>query len=330
MIVGLDMLVTFNFADLLADGDTTEEELDIPPFRHIVNTNSVLRRPSTDSSSSEEEIQVTRRNPYARRGPQLGTWFADTSKPYAMVDTTSKKLIVVKGRARSATFNGTSARSFAPLPPDFGLDESPMISNSGNVMLSAMYNLGGLPGGEAVGPPEAFYPFVSISADGAISQDEPSSYDEDDNEDDNAWELQDIFDFGDDDEGDVDDEDSPSDPNVLDDPSTPGRTIGSEDQVHPLLEHFGRTSVGAFRSNQNRHALITRNSASKDSLAFSGPYGGPIRGIKSDRMAAANSPITPIRRKKQPRVADQSSPVGDNKRKFSGEQHGHKRSRSLI
>lgn len=299
-----------------------------------MNSKSVLRRPSTDSSSSEEEIQVTRRNPYARRGPQLGTWFADPNKPYAMVDTTSKKLIVVKSRARSSTFNGTPSHPLTSFAPEFGMDESPMISNSGNVMLSAMYNMGGLPGGEAVGPPEAFYPFVSINADGAISQEEPSSYDEDDNEDDNAWELQDIFDFGEDEE-DAEDEGDISDiNNATDRPSTPVRPIGSEDQVHPLLEHFGRTSVGAFRSNQNRHALITRNSASKDSLAFSGPFGGPIRGIKSDRMAAANSPITPVRRKKQPRNVnfEPSSPAvaADNKRKFSGEQHGHKRSRSMI
>lgn len=313
----------------------------MPTPNRFVNAKSVLRRPSTDSSSSEEEIQVTRRSPYPRRGPQLGTWFADSNKPYAIVDTRSKKLIVVKGRfdARRASFNGTASRSLASFAPQFSMDESPMISNSGNVMMSAMSSMyfespGASAGpAQAMGPPEAWFPFVSIDANGTISQDDNSSYDEDDNEDGDAWDIQDLLDFGDESNEDGDEEEDNSDANVTDGPSTPGRPLSSEDQVHPLLEHFDRTSVNAFRRNQNRHALITRNTASKDSLAFSGAFGAPIRGIKSDRMAAANVPITPVRRTKATRTVEMtpSSPaaVADNKRKFSGEQYGHKRTRSM-
>jgi ribosomal protein S3AE len=101
-----------------------------------------------------------------------------------------------------------------------------------------------------------------------------------------------------------------------------------------LITHLtGR--VGAFRSNQNRHSLLSRNSASRESLAFSGRYGqGAIRGIKGGRLAAANTPITPLRKSKISKaeliVSPSPAEGADKKRKFTGESHGHKRVRSLF
>lgn len=204
---------------------------------------------------------------------------------------------------------------------------SPMISNSANLMMSAMYtDMEANLGGQALGPPEAFYPFVSINANGAIIQESPSSsFDEDEGDEDENWNIRDLIDFG-------DDSDAEGNGNETETPSTPARPLSSEDQVHPLLEHFDRGVVGAFRRNQNRHHLITRNAASRESLSFSGAY-QPVRGIKGGRLAAANTPITPLRKSKAlPIATTPSSPVPavDRKRKFSGEEKSHKRNRSLI
>ncbi|KAF4618129.1 hypothetical protein G7Y89_g14979 [Cudoniella acicularis] len=111
------------------------------------------------------------------------------------------------------------------------------------------------------------------------------------------------------------------------------------DDVHPLLNHFNSNDVvGAFRRNQNRHQLLTRNALSHEALAFSGPYGqGTLRGIKGGRLAAANTPITPMRKRKntQPIASSPGSPLANisatnGKRKFDQDHFGHKRSRSNI
>jgi hypothetical protein len=220
---------------------------------------------------------------------------------------------------------------------------SPMtLSNSANLMMSAMYEpMDGY--GQALGPPEAFYPFVSINADGNMTQDgHSSSFDEDDIEDDEMWNIQDLIDFGDDtsdEEVDNDNDNDSGDSNNAANPSsTPGRpsTACSEEQAHPLLNHLNSNIVGAFRRNQTRHQLLSRNAASRESLAFSGRYGtGTIRGIKGGRLAAANTPITPMRKSKTAKAMEPTSPTpavdaAERKRKFSGEASGHKRVRSLV
>jgi len=223
-----------------------------------------------------------------------------------------------------------------------------MISNSANLMMSAMYSpldqYIQLTGGQPLGPPEAFYPFVDISADGIITQDDPSSYDEDDVDSEDMWNIEDFLNFGEvtsDEEGAADGGEEEDITSTIAEPpsSTPARptTATSEDQVHPLLNHFNSGIVGAFRRNQNRHHLLSSNAASRDSLVFSGPYRqGTLRGIKGDRLAAANTPITPLRKRKLPSSTIPSSPgsplaTAQQKRKFSGEQSGHhKRTRSLF
>jgi hypothetical protein len=228
-----------------------------------------------------------------------------------------------------------------------------MISNSGNIMMSAMADFsdpfGGFNGmntwigGQALGPPEAFYPFTSINADGTLAHDSSSAYDDDDLDDEDLLDVNDFITFGDDDSDDDNGEvEQSSDADVTSTPapsSTPARptTARSEDQVHPLLAHFNKGVVGSFRRNQNRHQLLTRNSASRESLAFGGTHlEGTIRGVKSGRLHHANTPITPARKAKTLKPVVPSSPASplaqlNKKRRYDGEDfHGHKRNKSLI
>jgi hypothetical protein len=344
-----EVLILLTISLVADEGETTEE--DLPPAAQYVPASTVLRRQSTNSSESEEEITVVRRPYRSQRptGPRLGSWVTDASKPFAVIDSRGKKMVMFRARInRRYSFNDIPAQSdqnFIEAPTPGSQEQlSPMLSNSANLMMSAMYTpLDNILEGAALGPPEAFYPFVSISANGAITQDEhlSSSFDEDDVDDDDMWNITDLIDFGDetsDDGGAIGDEEDGSS-SAADPSSTPIRptTASSEDQVHPLLEHLDRGLVGAFRRNQTRHQLLVRNAASARSLAFSGAYyEGTLRGIKGGRLAAANTSMTPVRKTKSVKVDLTLTPTpaegsnGEKKRKFSDEHRGHKRSRSLF
>jgi hypothetical protein len=275
-----------------------------------------------------------------------------------MIDRDSKKLLLFRAVRRRFSFNGVGNRPQVGLVQDLDSpraildqDMSPMISNSANLMMSAMHTpFDDFLHGQALGPPEAFYPFTSVSADGTIIQDSPSEYDEDDYDDENLWDVEDFLNFGEESSADEDveaeDPSSDSPATAAEPSSTPARptTATSEDQIHPLLNHFNSGVVGAFRRNQTRHQLLSRNTESHASLAFQGPHRtGTIRGIKGGRLQAANTPITPMRKQRasRPLVGPvDSSPLAhltggameDKKRKFDMEDavRGHKRSKSLM
>jgi len=295
----------------------------------------VLRRQSPDSES-EEEITVTRRAPpRAGRGPRLGSWVHNASRPFAVINTDGSRLFMFKARV-NRRFSHSHSEPRPQTSPvhgsdaDLSMDQmSPMISNSANLMMSAMYTpldsyMGNL-GGQALGPPEAFYPFTSINANGDITQDSPSSFDEDDLDDEDLWNVEDFINFG---EESSDDGGAEADENISAAGDTPRPTTAtSEDQPHHLL--LNPDLVGAFRKNQHKHKLMTRHNATMDSLVFAGPYSATtLRGIKDGRIAHAATPITPMRKQKLPPI--DSSPLAGlaSKRKFSGEQRGHKRIKS--
>jgi hypothetical protein len=253
---------------------------------------------------------------------------------------------------RRFSFNGNGSRpelgqAIDDIPQSFIQDMSPMISNSANLMMSAMYT-DDFFNGPALGPPEAFYAFTSVDADGTITQPDSHSdeYDEDDVDDEDLW--QNFIQIEEESSGDENGEEvdpSSDSPTGVEPSSTPARptTATSEDRVHPLLNHFNSGVVGAFRRNQNRHQLLSRNTESRESLAFSGPYrNGTIRGIKGGRLEAANTPITPLRKRKSTRrtIPMDSSPLShltgggmeDKKRKFEYHESlrgNHKRSKSM-
>lgn len=111
---------------------------------------------------------------------------------------------------------------------------------------------------------------------------------------------------------------------------TPGGPSGSDAE---MLSHLTSATVGAFRQNQITQQLIFSNKATQDSLAFSGPFNDTaIRGLKSDRLATAGTPLTPVRRRRKSSVHQEPpSPLEgmSQKRKAAGEHEGHKRQRSI-
>lgn len=169
-------------------------------------------------------------------------------------------------------------------------------------------------GADSVGPPEAFYPFVSVGTNGTI-MDEEGEYDEEEDYEDDL-NITDFMDFGDDaDATDVDEE--------TDVPATPAAStmaMNGSTPAHPtptpsnrkrnasdaMLQHFDRGVVTAFRNNQSRYrdvACLPSDPSIRASVAK------PIRSGKS-----AEQLMTPLRKRTGPkRVAkspfQQSSPM---------------------
>lgn len=158
-------------------------------------------------------------------------------------------------------------------------------------------------GTESIGPPEAFYPFVSIGANGTVVDDE-EGYDEDEDYEDDL-KITDFMDFGSDaDATDVDQEDDETD--VPATPATSMIAMNGSTPAHPtpltetpgnrkrttsdaMLQHFDRGVVTAFRNNQNRYrdiACLPSDPSIRASVSR------PVRSGKS-----AEAVMTPLRKR---------------------------------
>ncbi|KAI1488223.1 hypothetical protein F5X96DRAFT_680642 [Biscogniauxia mediterranea] len=310
------------------DGDTTDEE--DPPER-LPRRKTRGETVEGDNSSDSDVVTLIR----PRRGqPRVGRFDLDKSskKPIAILNPRTGKMMIF-------THQTMKGKGFDLSPEQFNFQffdqpqTSPILSNPGNIMMSGMISsstYGDFMNTHAVGPAEAWY---AQGPDGnAVAESSDSDCPVVDEEE-NHLKLEDFVTLCDDSSDDDDD------PKLLGDDGddifrTPARPTTASSDVASLLDHFEHNAniVGAFRRDQANHQLISRSKATRDSLAFSGPYfEGTLRGIKDGRIATTNVPISPLRRqKKMPELA--SSPLApmSQKRKASSEHHlGHKRQRSV-
>ncbi|KAI2610528.1 hypothetical protein GGR54DRAFT_370146 [Hypoxylon sp. NC1633] len=313
------------------DGDTTDEE--DPPEKPVRRKS---RREAVGDSDSDSDV-VTLIRP--RRGqPRVGRFNLDKSskKPIAILNPRTGKMMIF-------THQCMKGRGFDLSPEQFNFQyfeqtqSSPILSNPGSIMMSGMISsstYGDFMNTHAVGPAEAWY---SQASDGNVV-DTSDSDDQVVDEAEKSLKLEDFITL-DDDDGSSDEEKivehEEADDQIFRTPGrTPGRPGTASSDVTSLLDHFQHNAniVGAFRRDQANHQLISRSKATRESLAFSGPYyEGTLRGIKDGRIATTNVPISPMRKqKKMPELA--SSPLSSisQKRKASSEHHkGHKRQRSI-
>ncbi|RYP67239.1 hypothetical protein DL771_007328 [Monosporascus sp. 5C6A] len=313
------------------DGETTDEEdpPERPPRRKT-------RRENLDDSSDSEPVTLIK----PQRGqPRIGRFSLDGShkKPIAIVNPRTGKMMIF-------TPQKTGKRGLDLSPEQFDLqwlqpipDASPLI-NSGNMMMSAMVSsntFGDFMNTQAAGPAEAFF---SLPSDSNIFGGSSDAEGEGEDEGEKNLKLEDFLTLDDfapsSDDDDEEDNDPAEDPILCTPTCTPGRPTTAASDATSLLDHFGNNAdiVGAFRRDQANHQLISRSKATRDSLAFSGPYyEGTLRGIKDGRIATTNVPISPLRKqKKMPDMASSPLAGASQKRKASGEQQwGHKRQRSI-
>ncbi|KAI1817829.1 hypothetical protein GGS20DRAFT_530986 [Poronia punctata] len=309
------------------DGDTTDEEEPVPrPIRRKT------RREPVEDASDTSDVEIIK----GRRGqPRVGRFSLDKSskKPIAMVNPRTGKLMIFTTHRSQKRGLDLSPEQFQ-FPLFDQTEPSPMFGNPGNIMMSGMISsntFGDFMNTHAVGPAEAWY--VQGSDENEFGDTSGSEGQAVSDEEKNLR-IEDFIDIEDDSDS-SDNQQQPAKEEGEDDIfCTPGRPTTSSSDVAALLEHFEHDStlVGAFRRDQAHHRLITRNKATHDSLAFSGPYfEGTLRGIKDGRIATANVPISPLRRrKKMPEYASSPLSTMTGKRKASSEHHmGHKKQRSI-
>jgi hypothetical protein len=265
----------------------------------------------------------------------MGTFVADPHKPVALVDCTGKHLVIIPAYAssrhdwlESATNSACNTAHNSPRATTMHLidesdtdalaspnhaDLSPMLASSANLMMTALGN-DIAPGGQVMGPPEAFYPSRDFAIDSSFEDD-----DEDDPE--SALNVEDFIDFGD---GSSDDEmDKAFDEEALMSPmtarplqagtGTPTPNRGADSQqassAERFLNHLDRGIVTAFRRNHNRYQALLRLPQHREFMP-------------------ANSPSRPASVFRHARHADQRTPT--RKRKASGYNGGEAVRRKLM
>jgi hypothetical protein len=313
-------------------GDTTDEEefgTDAPP-RTPTQNSSVLRQPASAPGSRAATPKPFQRSsrPTGRQIPPPRGIFhhANTTEAIAITNRTTKNLTFYRPRpsmiswvpmseyhsGTSSTANDSPRNSITQLNASDSEASNEVLNNaiSTDIMLTGIF--GSAPGNDfvfgndSIGPPEAFYPFVSIGSNGNMGLMEDDEYDDSDDYEDDL-NIADFMDFGSDgddtDEGqDYEDTDVPATPaasQVALNGSTPAQPTPmaatpvsrkrATSDADAMLEHFDRGVVTAFRNNQNRYrdvASLPQDPAARASVSR------PVRSGKS-----AEALITPLRKR---------------------------------
>ncbi|GME63517.1 ATP-dependent rna helicase drs1 [Neofusicoccum parvum] len=286
------------------EGDTTDEDLPPPPTIHKP---SRVHRDSSSSagSATPKPFPRSKRQPPAksskRKGPMKGFFTLDPRRAIAILDSSGKRMVLRPARLPDNQFwTASTASSTANNSPRSELqnlngddsDFSDGNTNFADIMLSGIYGAAGGLNNFPVGPPEAFYPFVGIDADGTMDFDDE---DEDDMED--MLDVNDFIDFGN--ESDTDEGDETDVPTAVNSPTkvhaghTPARAglSAAHEMSQKMLQHFDRANVNSFRRNQNRYRDVARL---PDDPTARAQASKPVR-----TGASADAIITPMRKKKR-------------------------------
>ncbi|KAI4168464.1 MAG: hypothetical protein LQ348_007483 [Seirophora lacunosa] len=316
-------------------GETTDEE-DVPASA-TTRPSALLRHSSSDLNNRLARQPLPRAPsskllPGHRWGPTLGSWVADPTKPIAVVASSGKQLIVYPAQRPASKGGkvfptiGSSDRASAQANPRMSAPQldapsrppateesdversekssqgaaTPMLSASSNLMMSGL-GLGGgnLLSGHALGPPEAFFPFHSIGADGKMVLDSVEVDDDDDDDDDgeDLLNIEDFIDFGEDsDDSDHDAGSCSESPKIApsdqtDAEGTPTASPSAQSSSRSLFDHLNRGKVTAFRRNQHEpDTSIYRPSSSSSSFQVPSP-------IKTNAFVAASA-FNPLKKRK--------------------------------
>jgi len=312
-------------------GDTTDEEdfgTDAAP-RTPVQDRSVLRQPASAPGSraaTPKPFQRSSRPTGRQIPPPRGIFIHDDStKAIAVTNRATKTVTFYRPRpaiipwiplngyqsGTSSTANNSPRNSIAQLNASDSENSNEVLNNALNtdIMLTGIF--GSAPsnndfyfGNESIGPPEAFYPFVSIGSNGNMNLVDDDEYDDSEDFEDDL-NIADFMDFG----SDGDDTDLEPDYEDTDVPATPATSQAALHGSTPaqptpmaetpvnrkrttsdaMLQHFDRGVVTAFRNNQNRYrdvASLPQDPAARASVSR------PVRSGKS-----AEALITPLRKR---------------------------------
>jgi hypothetical protein len=258
----------------------------------------------------------------------MGTFVADPHKPVALVDCTGKHLVIIPAYASSrhdwlestansvpGTANNSPRQTTLHLVDESDTDAmtspnqtdfSPMLASSANLMMTALGN-DLTPGGQVMGPPEAFYPSQEFTVDSSFEDD-----DEDDPE--SALNVNDFIDFGDGSSDEEEQEEQEQDMSKAFDEDALISPMASGSKMQPMgtptptrknseqydsnaerfLNHLDKGIVTAFRRNHNRYQALLRLPQHREFM----PANSPARPASVFRHAKPADQRTPTRKRK--------------------------------
>ncbi|KAG9749877.1 hypothetical protein KCU73_g6719, partial [Aureobasidium melanogenum] len=309
------------------DGDTTDEEPMPPPPKRAStaptspSSNLATPRPATASSTRIRLPLRKNKNKRTPTQPKMGTFIIDPHRPVLTIDGVgvSQKSTLWPAKIQSAaekqlwermhmlsntnsraTSRTTSPRQSVQLTPS-GESDAMSIGEENDFFDS----FGALRTDQVIGPPEAFTPFVDVTASGAVIHDHDAANP-------GAEEEQDPMCFLNFDDDDDEDQDMPDESDHVASPTTQSfssqvtNTTSSQPGGFDLLAHLDRHGVvGSFRRNQHfaKHVgSLPSHPALRASLS-------ETNAMQTGRRAAANTPITPLRKKKAKGVGARNSPM---------------------
>lgn len=221
----------------------------------------------------------------------------------AFIDPNTKQLRIQPARvpfldpfhSTTSSVNNSPQVNFNGMAYDSDNSDFPrLLTGPSDVMMSGVF--GGLPGQRyedgrfvmesngplLIGPPEAFYPFTSIRADG--TPDEEDEYMTEEEFEDDVDLITAFLDMEDEDEEPEFDEDDITSPTTTD---APDSTPHGRNRSKSWLDHFDPAIVSSFRNNQDRHRHASKlpHDFNQDST--------PIRSGKT-----ADEVMTPLRKRK--------------------------------
>lgn len=312
-------------------GDTTDEE-DVPASA-TTRPERLMRQPlsssldiySQASSSvvpSPFKVPTTPATP--RRGPRMGSWVADRTRPFAMIDCTGDNMVIVPAKRPARTinmptrwdFSMASTTNTSPINAqhNWPMDDSevdftdfsalttdPMLASEPDVMPSTL--LPTAPSSQTqdqtFASSSVFLPVDEIGDFGSMFPTDGQNIDEDDDED--LLRVEDFIDFGvssEDEGGEGDEEPVFAETTTLPTPaSTSPSGIDARRQPQPvtsssqdLLRHLDKGHVGSFRRSQPYHQAHLRRPQGGLSLASHAFRGG--------RNTAGNSSLVAQKKRK--------------------------------
>ncbi|KAI9724364.1 MAG: hypothetical protein M1812_000432 [Candelaria pacifica] len=337
------------------EGETTDEDESLTALKKCAQ-NEMHRRSTSSSALEVDHSSHESTTPFSsrRKGPSMVSWAADPTKPYAITDSTGRRVVIYPPRnSRKAfdTVNGQSSSS-----DNSGVDTSPCTSfasvadDDRSEISNEEYNSSlhhGIPilytstfSGELgneyprrssmEGPSHALYRLGLQSHGQAITQ-----ISNDDGE--GNINLRDFIDFG---EDSSDSEEGGNQDEVLESPITatnpalqsslsPNNSVSSRpDTSQSMLSHFDLRGVAAFRRNQIRHSTILSR-PQQSTMAHNAPFSS--RGaIKGGRFAAAQTPLSPLRKRRPSNSSSFSRTMLCPTYKCTTKHAHHSRSKSAL
>ena len=330
---------------VLADyGENTDEE-EIPASA-TTKPQSLLRQPSLSSLDNDSQISSSAApSPFKvpaapvrhSRGPRMGSWTVDRTKPFAVIDATGDNMVIVPAK-RPATDGGMSRHSdlgmanttntspiatqptLAPAIGDVEIDYSdfsfhadPMLASEPDVMPSTL-----LPTAPSSQVPDQTFPSSSVFFPMDDIGDVNAVYavddqDDEDDDDEDLLKIEDFIDFGvsSEDEGD-EDLDHPQNMSLPTPVSTSPSGTGAHLQstkpspenstAHHLLKHLDKSKIGAFRRGQPHHQAHLHRAQGGSSLNS--------HAFKGGRQAAAHSSLSTQKKRKVSDACGGHQPFG--------------------